>query len=58
MSALPRTGHRGEAGAPAAGSLTVAGVEYRSRLHVGTGKYGDFEETRAAIEASGGRLED
>ena len=56
MSALPRTGHRGEAGAPAAGSLTVAGVEYRSRLLVGTGKYGDFEETRAAVEASGAEI--
>ena len=56
MSALPRTGHRGEAGVPAAGSLTVAGVEYRSRLLVGTGKYGDFEETRAAVEASGAEI--
>jgi len=56
MSVLPRAGHRGEAGAPAAGSLTVAGVEYRSRLLVGTGKYEDFEETRAAIEASGAEI--
>ena len=36
--------------------LTVAGVEYRSRLLVGTGKYRDFEETRAAIEASGAAI--
>ena len=56
MSASPRTGHRGDAGASAAGSLAVAGVEYRSRLIVGTGKYRDFEETRAAIEASGAEI--
>ena len=60
MSALPkaghRAGHRGDAGASAAGSLAVAGVEYRSRLIVGTGKYRDFEETRAAIEASGAEI--
>ena len=34
-------------------SLTIAGVRYRSRLLVGTGKYRDFEETRAAVDASG-----
>jgi thiazole synthase len=33
--------------------LTIAGKTYGSRLLVGTGKYRDFEETRAAIEASG-----
>ncbi|HNO14107.1 MAG TPA: thiazole synthase, partial [Accumulibacter sp.] len=31
-------------------SLTVAGRIYRSRLLVGTGKYRDFAETRAAID--------
>ncbi|MDX1433970.1 MAG: thiazole synthase [Gammaproteobacteria bacterium] len=36
--------------------LVVAGVAYRSRLLVGTGKYRDFEETRAAIEASGAEI--
>ena len=36
--------------------LTVAGVEYRSRILVGTGKYKDFEETRAAIEISGAEI--
>ena len=56
MSASPRAGYRGDAGASAAGSLAVAGVEYRSRLIVGTGKYRDFEETRAAIEASGAEI--
>ena len=33
--------------------LVIAGRAYRSRLLVGTGKYRDFEETRAAIDASG-----
>ena len=33
--------------------LVVAGVAYRSRLLVGTGKYKDFEETARAIEISG-----
>src|SRR5437879_12342474 len=33
--------------------LSIAGVEFRSRLWVGTGKYKDFVETQKAIEASG-----
>ena len=33
-------------------NFTIAGRQYRSRLLVGTGKYRDFTETRAAIEAS------
>jgi thiazole synthase len=37
-------------------SFTVAGREYRSRLLVGTGKYKDMDETRAAIEASGAEI--
>ena len=37
-------------------SLTVAGTTYRSRLLVGTGKYKDFAETRAAIDASGAQI--
>jgi thiazole synthase len=36
--------------------LVVAGKPYRSRLLVGTGKYKDFAETRAAIEASGAEI--
>ena len=36
--------------------LVIAGVEYRSRLLVGTGKYRDMEETRAATEASGAEI--
>src|SRR5437667_6601557 len=37
-------------------SLRIAGKEYRSRLLVGTGKYRDFEQTRAAIDASGAQI--
>lgn len=37
-------------------ALTVAGKTYRSRLLVGTGKYKDFAETRAAIDASGAEI--
>jgi thiazole synthase len=36
--------------------LPIAGKSYRSRLLVGTGKYRDFAETRAAIEASGAEI--
>ncbi|MFT3961818.1 thiazole synthase [Propionivibrio sp.] len=37
-------------------SLTIAGRTYRSRLLVGTGKYKDFAQTRAAIDASGAEI--
>ena len=36
--------------------FTVAGRNFRSRLIVGTGKYRDFAETRAAIDASGAEI--
>ena len=36
--------------------FTVAGRNFRSRLIVGTGKYRDFAETRAAIEASNAEI--
>ena len=36
--------------------LVIAGTSYRSRLLVGTGKYKDFAETRAAVEASGASI--
>ena len=36
--------------------LIVAGVAYRSRLLVGTGKYRDLEETRRAVELSGAQI--
>ena len=37
-------------------TLVIAGKRYASRLLVGTGKYKDFTETRAAIEASGAEI--
>ncbi len=37
-------------------SLSIAGKIYSSRLLVGTGKYKDFAETKAAIEASGAEI--
>jgi thiazole synthase len=36
--------------------LIIAGKAYSSRLLVGTGKYKDFGETRAAVEASGAEI--
>ena len=36
--------------------LVIAGKPYSSRLLVGTGKYRDFNETRAAIDASGAQI--
>jgi thiazole synthase len=37
-------------------TLLIAGKSYNSRLLVGTGKYKDFSETQAAIEASGAEI--
>ncbi len=37
-------------------SLVVAGSSDGSRLLIGTGKYRDFAETRAAVEASGAQI--
>jgi len=36
--------------------LVIAGKSYVSRLLIGTGKYKDFVETRAAVEASGAQI--
>jgi thiazole synthase len=36
--------------------LVIAGDSYASRLLVGTGKYRDFAETRAAVDASGAQI--
>lgn len=36
--------------------LVIAGVSYKSRLLVGTGKYKNLEETRLATEASGAEI--
>ena len=37
-------------------NLVIAGKTYNSRLLVGTGKYKDFDETRAAVEMSGAEI--
>ncbi len=39
-----------------ADTLVIAGRRFRSRLIVGTGKYKDGPETKAAIEASGAEM--
>ncbi|HUH88533.1 MAG TPA: thiazole synthase [Pusillimonas sp.] len=39
-----------------ADTFSLAGREYTSRLLVGTGKYKDFDQTRAAIQASGAQI--
>src|SRR5687767_11660960 len=36
--------------------LLIAGKSYRSRLLIGTGKYRDFAQTRAAVDASGAEI--
>src|SRR5512135_3386853 len=36
--------------------LVIAGRPFGSRLLVGTGKYKDFAETRAALDASGAEI--
>ena len=36
--------------------VLIAGKAYRSRLLIGTGKYRDFAQTRAAVEASGAEI--
>ncbi len=37
-------------------TLLIDGINYQSRLLVGTGKYKDLDETKAAIEASGAEI--
>jgi thiazole synthase len=37
-------------------ALIIAGQSFHSRLLVGTGKYRDLDETRAAVEASGAEI--
>lgn len=36
--------------------LQIAGRAFQSRLLIGTGKYRDFDETKAAVEASGAEI--
>ncbi len=37
-------------------ALVIRGIEFRSRLWIGTGKYKDFAETAKAVEASGAEV--
>jgi len=53
---VPMNAPHTPADAAIADPLLVAGRAYRSRLLVGTGKYRDFGETRAAIVASGAEI--
>jgi thiazole synthase len=46
----------GEGSAAAEDSWSVAGRTFRSRLIVGTGKYRDFAQNAAAVEASGAQI--
>ena len=46
----------GEEVAHGSDPLVIAGRRFNSRLIVGTGKYRDFDETRAAVEASGAEI--
>ncbi|MET1754094.1 sulfur carrier protein ThiS [Novosphingobium sp. RD2P27] len=46
----------GDASAAAEDTWTVAGRTFRSRLIVGTGKYKDFAQNAAAVEASGAEI--
>jgi thiazole synthase len=46
----------GDAVASDSDSWSVAGRSFNSRLIVGTGKYKDFEENAAAVEASGAEI--
>src|SRR6202011_1087148 len=48
--------HHGDPLVVDADPLVIASRGYRSRLLVGTGKYRDFAETRAAIDASGAEI--
>ena len=43
----------GKEDGPEDDGFVVSGRKFKSRLIVGTGKYKDFEQTRAAVEASG-----
>ncbi|MDX1488462.1 MAG: thiazole synthase [Acidiferrobacterales bacterium] len=56
MSTRPEQIEEPLAAAASGDPLVVAGVSYRSRLLVGTGKYRDLDETRQAIEASGAEI--
>ena len=49
-------GRGGQTATPTQDPLIIAGRSFSSRLLVGTGKYKDMQQTRAAIEASGAEI--
>ncbi|TVT53211.1 MAG: thiazole synthase [Azoarcus sp. PHD] len=53
LNDLPAANEAGTTESNTDHQLTIAGKTYGSRLLVGTGKYRDFDETRAAVDASG-----
>ena len=53
MTGIPAGSEQAAPTSSTADPLIIAGVEYQSRLLVGSGKYKDLEETRLATEASG-----
>lgn len=56
MTQLSAGGKQAAPTSSIADPLIIAGVEYHSRLLVGSGKYKDLEETRLATEASGAQI--
>src|SRR3954463_10003713 len=60
MDTIPNQVGPNQAGSPASAALDdgweVAGLRFRSRLIVGTGRYKDLEETGRAIDASGAEI--
>ncbi len=56
ISDRPHPNSTADSSTPPDSPLVIAGVEYRSRLIVGSGKYRDFEQTREASLASGAQM--
>lgn len=56
MAATPETADGVRSRTGNGDAWTLAGRTFHSRLIVGTGKYRDFTETRAAVEASGAEM--
>ena len=56
VSTLPKKHDAIESNNTGSDKLRISGVDYSSRLLVGTGKYKDLQETRSAIVASGAQI--
>ncbi|MBI4701632.1 MAG: thiazole synthase [Deltaproteobacteria bacterium] len=56
MSEQQEAARHGPAGGQAEDALVIGAHRFRSRLFVGTGKYRDMDQTRAALEASGAEV--